>query len=161
MVTAQRDGMPPGPAPKGGAKLTRPEMNARNAQIMKLFIGGHMPADIQRVVGGVSRQRIDQIIRAEIARGARHRQLLADEALTVQSARLDVMLRACWSKALGGDLKAVEAARRVIEAQSRLVMGPRSLPDAMPATEEFDPDDPDDMDELAKYRRSLHRRRGD
>ncbi len=74
-------------------------------------------------------------------------------------AHLEMLLKACWPKALAGDLKAIEVARRVLAAQARLFhleecVGQR------PLCEEELVDDEDFGDELVRFRRR-HQRRGD
>jgi hypothetical protein len=161
-MTTKREPMPPGPAPKAtGVKLTREQMNTRNEKIMRLFIAGHSPTEITRVMGGVTRQRVDTIIRREIQRGEAHRQLLADEARVVYTSRMETLIRCVWPAALQGDLKAVETARKLVEQQARglgVVAGAAAAPSAAADLSEFDMDDPGDVDELALYRRR-HRRR--
>jgi hypothetical protein len=160
-MTTKREPMPPGPAPKAtGVKLTREQVNTRNEKIMRLFIAGHSATEISRVMGGVTRQRVDQIIRGEIQRGSRHRQLLADEARTIYTARLETMIRCVWGAAVNGDLRAVDVARKLIEQQARGlgVLHGAGVSQASPADLEFDPDDAGDMDELAAYRRRSRRR---
>lgn len=154
--------MPPGPAPKGQSKLTRDEMRVRDEKILRMFIAGASEYEISRSVG-VTRARVNQILKREIARGSRHRELLRDEALATYISRSDVLLRSCWSAAMAGDLRAIETARHVIEAQAKAVMGSATVPPPIPETEDaqFDPDDPDDVNELERYRRQRSRRRGD
>jgi hypothetical protein len=160
MTTEQKT---PGVAPKAtGTKLSREEMARRDERCLKLFIAGHSEREIGRLIG-LTGQRVHQILRREIARGARHRELLRDEAVTTYISRCDVLLRAVWPKAMAGDLKAVETARHVIEQQAKVVMGPAALP-TIPATnelDEFDPNDEDDVNELERYRRQRSRRRSD
>ena len=151
----ERKGMPPGPAAKGQPKLTREQMRERDEKILRLFIGGASEREISRS-SGTSPSRVHQILRREITRGNKHRELLRDQALDVYISRLDVLLRSCWTKAMAGDLKAIETARHVVEQQAKVVMGAPDIPAI-----EFDPDFDGDADELARYRRSLARRRGD
>lgn len=151
MTTAQR--MPPGPAPKStGVKLTRAEMTARDDKIMRLFISGCSEYEISRAVG-VTRQRCHQIIRAGIERSARHHRLLDDQALTVYVSRLEVLLKAVWPKAIAGDLRAIEQARRVLAAQARLFRLEERIDAVRPMVELVDEDDVVVGDELSVFRR--------
>jgi hypothetical protein len=45
----------------------------------------------------------------------------AGKALRQELDRLDAMLRACWSKAIGGDMKAVDRVLKISERRSKLL----------------------------------------
>lgn len=150
---------PSGEAPKNRPKLTREEMDQRNFKIMALFMAGNSEREIGRTVG-VTGQRVNQIIKAEMKNAARHHRLLTDEALGVYVTRLETLLKATWVKAMKQDLKAIDTARRLMEQQARLydLEGDR-LP-GLPALSDqmLGDDSPVQVDELTKYR-MRHRRR--
>jgi hypothetical protein len=165
-MAVKREPMPPGPAPKGGVKLTREEMTIRDTAILTAFIGGASEYAIARQVG-LTRARVNAILKREIGRGTQHRELLRDEARAVQIGRLETLIRAVWPAAIRGDLRAIETARKVCEAEARVCgvgAGAAGAP-RVPADDdidiEFDGDDPLDQDELARYRRARRRRRGE
>jgi DNA-binding CsgD family transcriptional regulator len=153
--------MPPGPAPKGQPKPDRAQMNLRDEKILRMMIAGASEREIARTVG-LTRARVNQILKREIQRGDKHRQLLADEALTVHVARLETLIKAAWGKAINGDLKAIEVVRKAAESEARVlgVMPGAAVPSVAEDLSEFDMDDPGDRDELALYRRR-HRRRSE
>jgi hypothetical protein len=156
-----RELMPPGPAPKAGPKLTRAEMVERDTKILQLMIGGASEYAIARQVG-LTRARVNAILKREIARGETHRELLRDEARAIQVGRLETLIRAVWPAAVGGDLRAIETARKVAEQEARLLgvmPGAAAAPPVSDEELEFDLSNPDDVDELAAYRRRIRRRR--
>jgi hypothetical protein len=129
----------------------------------RLFIGGHTERDIARVIGDVTRQRIGQTIRHELRNGARHRELLAEEAFAVHVTRLEMLLRACWVKAVAGDLRAIETARRLLESEARLYrLDETPIGVISPPAEQLmvEVEDVAESDELSTYR-SRHRRHRD
>jgi hypothetical protein len=167
VTTEQRDGKTPGVAPKAtGLKLSKSAMARRDETCLRLFLAGHSEREIGRHPSvGLTGQRVHQILKREIARGNKHRELLRDESRSVYLARLDVLLRSCWPKALSGDLKAIEVARHVIEQQAR-VSGALNRAPAVPTIsagdlDEFDLSDPYDRDELSRYRASHRHRQGE
>lgn len=162
MITEART---PGVAPKAtGIKLSKAEMDERDQRILKAFIGGASEREIGRSVG-LTGQRIHAIIRRELKRGTRHRQMLAEQALDVYISRLDVMLKATWPKAATGDIRAIDLARRLCEQEARALgvgAGAGAAVSVPASTDlEFDPDDPDEMNELERYRRKYTPRGGD
>jgi hypothetical protein len=156
--------MPPGPAAKGQPKLTRAEMADRDTKILKLMISGCSEREIARAVG-LTRARVNAILKREISRGEKHRQMLRDEALTIQVGRLETLIRALWPAAMSGDLRAIETARKVCEQEARVLgvsVGAGATPRPGAANlDEFDLSDPADVDELELYRRRNRRRRED
>ncbi len=156
MGMAIKQGMPPGPAPKAsGVKLTRAEMDRRDARVLSMAIAGCSQREIARAVG-LTQVRVEQILNRELGRAAARHEWLADHALSIHIARLESLLKACWVKALAGDLKAVDTARKVLESMAR-VYGIGQGAAVPPADLEFDMDDPHDVDELSRYRRQHHR----
>jgi hypothetical protein len=130
-------------------------------RILMLIIAGNSEAETARAVG-VTRARVNQVVKRELQGAARHRRLLADEALSIYTTRLETLMKAVWPKVLQQDLKAVEVARRLLESQARLYgidaesrteapMGDQEIPD------EDTPKRSDPVVEMAKYRARTRR----
>jgi hypothetical protein len=79
-------------------------------------------------------------------------ELRSREALTVYIARLEQLLKACWPAALKGDLRAIEAARKVLAQQAKLFGLEDHVGAVPPMAEELDDEEDDFADELAAYR---------
>lgn len=112
----------PGPKYNPGPKrLTREQRNARNALIMKFFLAGVSEREIgEHHSVGLDQSMVHRIIKQSIQDAADHRELLSDQALAIYVDRLEALLRAAWPKALTGDAKGIEVARRLMEMYGRL-----------------------------------------
>lgn len=147
------------PPKSTGVKLTHAEMTTRNDKIYMMFVAGASEYAIARSVG-VTRLRVNQILKAALERSARHHRLLEDQALGVYISRLEVLLRSCWPAAMTGDLKAIDTARKVLHTQARLFgLDGRRDPAPPLGEEEFDDDD-EFVDQLQAYRSQHRRQRG-
>lgn len=134
----------------------------RNTLIMQFFFAGWSEREIARHHSvGVTPGRVHQIIAEEMKKLAGRHDLLSDQALPMYIERLETLLKATWPKAVTGDLKAVEVARRLLEQQARLwnLEEEGKLPAVPPMTDQELEDD-DAADQLAKYRARRQRRAG-
>ena len=144
----------PGPKPATKAPAeTKEEREQRNLLILMKFLAGHSEREIGRSVG-ITGARVHQIIKAELKEGARHQQLLTDQALSVYSARLEFLLRSVWPKVIQQDLKAVEVARRLMEQQAKLynIDDERVTLPPMAEQELLSDETPVQIDELTRFR---------
>lgn len=142
------------------AKGTKEQRDRRNALIMQFFFAGWSEREIARHYSvGLTPGRVHQIIDEEMKKLASRHDLLSDQALPMYIERLETLLKATWPKAVGGDLKAVEVARRLLEQQARLwnLEEEGKLP-AIPPVSDQELEDDDQMDQLAKYRARRQRR---
>lgn len=143
--------------PKPGE--TADDRARRDFRIMALLVAGNSEADIARAVG-VTRARVNQVVKRELQGAARHRQLLADQALSIYTTRLETLMKAVWPKVAQQDLKAIEVARRLLESQARLYGIGADKADTLPPMGEneiVDPTTPDPRDELSKFRARARR----
>lgn len=134
----------------------------RNTLIMQFFFAGWSEREIARHHSvGVTPGRVHQIISEEMKKLAGRHDLLSDQALPMYIERLETLLKATWPKAVTGDLKAVEVARRLLEQQARLwnLEEEGRLPAVPPMTDQELEDD-EAADQLAKYRARRQRRAG-
>jgi hypothetical protein len=100
----------------------------------------------------VTRPRVHQIIREQLADADQQRGLLTDEAFSIHQERLERLLAANWEAAMAGDLKASEFCRRLLEQQSKFyglasVVGPAPGARTRDGADEQAP-----RDELARLR---------
>jgi hypothetical protein len=132
----------------------------RNTLIMQFFFAGWSEREIARHHSvAVTPGRVHQIIAEEMKKLAGRHDLLSDQALPMYIERLETLLKATWPKAVSGDLKAVEVARRLLEQQARLwnLEEEGKLP-ALPPMSDQELEDDDAADQLAKYRARRQRR---
>lgn len=145
--TPKNRGPKPGETPDDRAR--------RDFRIMALLVAGNSEADIARAVG-VTRARVNQIVKRELQGSARHQQLLSDKALAIYTTRLETLMKAVWPKVVQQDLKAIEVARRILEQTARLyAIGADHSEGTPPMGDQevgVDPSSADPRDELAKYR---------
>lgn len=92
--------------------------NLRRARAVELAMQGHSYDDIARAVGYANRGTAWRTVQ----RALHDREVEAvDEYRVTELARLDALQSACWERASGGDLHAVEAVLRIIEKRIRLL----------------------------------------
>jgi len=101
--------------------LPAAERERRNALILQMFLGGWSEREIGRhpsvnLTGG----RVHTIIKDKLEETAKQQNLMSERALNIYVARLETLIKAAWSKAVTGDLKAIEVGRRLLEQQARL-----------------------------------------
>jgi len=148
----------PGSKPKDPDKarkyLTTEQRSKRDALIMQMFLSGWSYADIGRHSHiNLTHARVHAIVNKALAETAQRHALLQDKAFAIYVERMEALMKAMWPQAMQGDLKAVEASRRLLEQMSRLydleeegkVTGAAPMSDA-------DFEEPEG-DELAEYRR--------
>jgi hypothetical protein len=136
------------------SKLNAQQREERDAQILTLFLAGwpeRVIAQHPRV--NLSKSRTHDIIVAELDKAAKRFGLISEKALIVYSERLEMLIRAIWPKATGGDRNAkdVEVARRLLEQQAKLyqITDDRfGMPIAPMGDNELD----EDVVELQRYR---------
>jgi hypothetical protein len=117
----KRPGPKPGSGTAGPKRITREQRAKRDATIMRLFIAGVSENEIAAHHSvGLHQSVVHRIIKKEIQDAAEHRELLSDQALAIYVDRLEALLRAAWPKALSGDAKGIEVARRLMEMYGRL-----------------------------------------
>jgi hypothetical protein len=132
----------------------------RNTLIMQFFFAGWSEREIARHHSiGLTPGRVHQIISEEMKNLAGRHDLLSDQALPMYIERLETLLKATWPKAVSGDLKAIEVARRLLEQGARLwnLEEEGKLPAIPPMTDQ-ELDDDDTLDQLSKYRARRQRR---
>jgi hypothetical protein len=133
----------------------------RNTLIMQFFFAGWSEREIARHHSvSLTPGRVHQIIAEEMKKLAGRHDLLSDQALPMYIERLETLLKATWPKAVSGDLKAVEVARRLLEQQARLwnLEEEGKLP-AVPPMSDQELDE-DGATELERYRARRQRRAG-
>lgn len=139
-------------------RLTREEREKRNARILGLFVAGLSERQIGKAVN-LTGPRVHQILKEELKKEAASQQLVTDQALSLYVQRLDTLLASVWQKATrGGDLKAVEIARRILEQQARLYDLEEEKVPGLPSAPESELEGAEEIrDELQQYR-LRHRR---
>jgi hypothetical protein len=139
---------------------TKEQRERRDALIMQFFFAGWSEREIARHHSvGLTPGRVHQIIDEQMKGLAGRHDLLSDQALPMYIERLETLLKATWPKAVSGDLKAVEVARRLLEQQARLwnLEEEGKLP-AIPPVSDQELEDDEQLDQLAKYRARRQRR---
>lgn len=138
------------------------QRNRRNTLIMQFFFAGWSEREIARHHSvDLTPGRVHQIIAEQMKGLAQRHDMLSDQALPMYIERLETLLKATWPKAVSGDLKAVEVARRLLEQQARLwnLEEEGKLP-AIPPMSDQELDDDETRDQLAAYRARRQRRAG-
>lgn len=157
MATKPRGKPGPKPEPLPRAQ-TREEREKRNYLIYARFLAGQSEREIGQAVG-LTGQRVHQILKQELGHASRHNKLLKEEAEALWMARQETLLRVTMPKAMAGDLKAVEVARRLLEPQGAEIRKSRAaIPPISDQELSEDIDPGSDLDELSRFRMS-HRRR--
>lgn len=100
---------------------SRAERAKRDARVLQMFIAGATYRDIGERMA-MSHTNVDKVIRREMAKAAKRRDQLADQALAVFVERTEALFRAHFPKALGGDYKAAVICDRVLARQARMGM---------------------------------------
>lgn len=135
------------------AGVTDEQRERRNTLIMQFFFAGWSEREIARHNSvQLTPGHVHWVITRELKKLAGRHELLSDKALPMYIERLETLLKAAWPKAIQGDLKAIETARRLLEQQGRLwnLEEEGRLPSAPPAA---DPEeDEGEVNELAAFR---------
>jgi hypothetical protein len=98
---------------------SRDERLARDALILRLHLAGVSYRDIARRAK-LSLSVVHKVVKRELAKASQRRDDLEDEATTAHLERLDSLLAAQMPKALGGDVKAAEFCRRLLDSAARV-----------------------------------------
>ncbi|CAN5758417.1 hypothetical protein BH09ACT7_BH09ACT7_18360 [soil metagenome] len=135
------------------------QRKVRDGQILQLFMAGVPYRRIAEVVGLRSPQAVANVIDRELDAGGPRREVLSGDALAMFTERSEALLRSRWTRAMGGDAKAGDAALRIIELQARVhgllttqPQGGRTGRDR--DLDDHDLDDGDGEDDLARWRRT-------
>lgn len=97
-----------------------PERAKRDAKVLQLFVAGATYRQIAEAVDLASVASVDSIIKREMAKAARRRDRLVDQAFDVYVERTEALFKAHFPKALAGDHRSAEVCRRILAQQARL-----------------------------------------
>jgi hypothetical protein len=101
-------------------RVNREERVARDAVVLRLFLQGASLREIGRHPRvNLSKHGVERAVERQLALDGPHRRVLAVSAQSVYVQRMEMLLRSSMPKALAGDLRAVEACRKVLEQQAR------------------------------------------
>ncbi len=103
----------------------------RRAEALALKVQGLGNREIAEVLGYSSADRVSEDISRALTNARGRADQAATELADLHERRLECLLRAAWTKAIQGDVRAIDAAIRVLERQAKL----RSL-DGRPSTRE-------------------------
>jgi hypothetical protein len=138
----------------------------RDAQVVRLFLGGASYRSIAGAVGLRSPQSVGNIVARALDGSQQRRDLLTDEAFAVWQERSERLLQAHWGPALDGNHRSAELCRKIL-AQHVLVYGlaqevslAGTRADAVEVDPERDPDDDEGLDVLERMRRDRARAYG-
>lgn len=135
------------------AGVTKEQRERRNTLIMQFFFAGWSEREIARHNSvQLTPGHVHWVITKELKKLASRHELLSDKALPMYIERLETLLKATWPKAVQGDLKAIETARRLLEQQGRLwnLEEEGGLPSTPPVTNQELEEEPEN--ELAAFR---------
>lgn len=120
---------------------TRAERAKRDARVLQMYIAGATYRDIGERLG-MSHTNVDKVIRREMAKAAKRRDLLADQALATFVERTEAIFKAHFPNALRGDYKASVICDRILARQARLY----GLTEGAGAGTSMGPDDDEDTE---------------
>ncbi|OBF77086.1 hypothetical protein A5751_23190 [Mycolicibacterium fortuitum] len=106
--------------------------------MLQMYIAGATYRDIGERLA-MSHTNVDKVIRREMAKAAKRRDLLADQALATFVERTEAIFKAHFPNALRGDYKASVICDRILARQARLY----GLTDGGGAATVMGPDDED------------------
>ncbi|MBL3752201.1 hypothetical protein [Mycobacteroides abscessus] len=130
-------------------RMAAEERNKRDLLCLRLFLAGVPYREIGAHPGvNLSHATVGQIIHKELQKGGRS--AIYEQANIVWLERMESMLRVVYPRALQGDLRAVEAVRRILGTEARYFN--------IMKNGAGDWDDDDGVDDLEAYRQ---RRRSD
>ncbi|WP_322859251.1 hypothetical protein U8D42_03250 [Mycobacterium europaeum] len=135
----------------------------RDAQVVRLFLGGASYRSIAAAVGLRSHVSVGNIVQRVFAGPSLRRELLTDEAFAVWQERSERLFQAHWTRGLDGNHRSAELCRKIL-AQHVLVYGlaqdvslAGTPADAVEVELEREFDDDDDLDVLERMRRDRAR----
>lgn len=132
------------------------EREARDADVLRLFVAGATYRQIAAAVGLRSVSRVQGIVQHELAASAQRRATLTDEAFAIYQERQERLFQAHWGPALKGDHRSAEICRRILDQNARLhglyADAATSLPAPTPTGLPVDDADEGPADELARIR---------
>lgn len=99
-----------------GARISKAEATAKALELKKAGISYRTIAD--RL--GLAPSTVHKYIKEALARLTKENQEIAKSFQSLQLARYEEILRPTYQKAIGGDLKAVETTRRILDSINRL-----------------------------------------
>lgn len=140
-------------------QMTLEQRERRNTLVMQFFFAGWSEREIARHHSvELTPGHVHWVITKELKKLVGRHELLSDKALPMYIERLETLLKVAMSKALGGDLKGVEVARRILEQQARLwnLEEEGRLPAPPPMSDQELEDG--DQDQLAAFRARRARR---
>lgn len=129
----------------------------RDALILQMFLAGipYRQIAANKTVD-LSVAGVHKVVSRQMQLSAQRRNYLADNALDVHIERLESLFAANYGKAVGGEVKAAELCRRILDQLGRAhgIDGKAiaDLPPPPPPGDEDDEDE-DDGDELGRWRR--------
>jgi hypothetical protein len=138
-------------------RLSGEERQARDTLVLRMFLAGVTYRDIGRKVG-LSLGGVHKVVKRELRQSADRREDV-DGAVEAYLSRMEALLSASWRKALGGDVRATNECRRLLDSMGRAQgVFPGSVAERL--ADHLPPDDdddegvgPDGLDELQRYRR--------
>lgn len=142
------------PPAKPRRSLSAAQRDARDTLILDLFLAGNT----QRAIGahqqvGLSVQRVNEIIKAEMERATRDHILRNENAMTIYLARMEMLVREAMSHVTGGELRAIEVARRLMADQAKIYdLADEISAGPVPPMSDAELDGEEPADELARYR---------
>lgn len=91
----------------------------RNKHAVQLALAGASYSEIGTALG-VSKTTAYRIVKAELADAAKRRVEAVDQMVDLEASRLDRLQMAVWSRAINGDLGAVDRVLRIMERRAKL-----------------------------------------
>ena len=98
--------------------MSTAELVQRRTEAVSLVTAGHSYDEVAELLGYANRSGAWKAVQAALR--AREGEVV-DEYRRVNLERLDALLTTVWADAMHGDAKALEAARRIVDSQSRLL----------------------------------------
>lgn len=93
----------------------------RRAKAVQMRIAGVSPTIIAETLGYASSAAAVKDITRAMQKAAKAEQLASEQLLQIEIDRLDRLMAGIWSKALQGDVKAVEQAEKIITRRCNLL----------------------------------------
>ena len=142
------------PAKRKPRVLSPAEREARNVLILDLFLAG----DTQRNIAAnkqvqLTVSRVNEIIKAELDRCTRDHILRNENAMIIYLARMEMLVREALGHVNGGELRAIEVARRLMADQAKIFeLADEISAGPVPPIGDSELEGEEPPDELARYR---------